>query len=178
MADIAFYLLALLTVLSSVGVVVYRNAVKAALCLLVGFVGVGALFALLGAYFLAAVQVLVYAGAVAVIFAFVVMLFDVKGGTPRLHRSGIAVAAGTGAAALLLAGVISLAKHGPCADGAATTAVGANLKAYGIQLFTTYLLPVEVTGFLLLVAMLGVTVLSRKQAETPGSGSPREGGNA
>jgi len=77
---------------------------------------------------------------------------------------------GVFALALLIAGVLSLAKHGELASAAPATAfvVGGDLKEYGILLFTKYLLPVEVTGFLLLIAMLGVAVLSRKQAEETG----------
>lgn len=170
MAEFPFYLFAFLTVLAAAGVVINRNAVNAGLCLLLSFTGIAALFVLLGAYFLAVLQVLVYAGAVAVLFLFIIMLVDVKGGDPRKPYRKVAVVSGLFALALLIAGVLSLAKHGKLASAAPATAfvVGGDLKEYGILLFTKYLLPVEVTGFLLLVAMLGVAVLSRKQAEETG----------
>jgi NADH-quinone oxidoreductase subunit J len=173
MADFFFYLFAFLTVLSAAGVVVNRNAVNAGICLLLSFLGVAALLVLLDAFFLAALQILVYAGAVAVLFLFVIMLFDVKGGDPRKPYRRIAAVSGILALALLTTGLLSFARHGqlPSPDLARVPATGANLKDYGYQLFTTYLLPVQVTGFLLLIAMLGVTVLSQKfEEETGGPG--------
>ncbi len=169
MAEFPFYLFAFLTVLAAAGVVVNRNAVNAALCLLLSFMGMAALFVLLGAYFLAVLQVLVYAGAVAVLFLFVIMLFDVKGGDPRKPYRKIAAGSGLLAFALLIAGVLALAKHGQLAAAApVTTMPGGDLKDYGSLLFTKYLLPVEMTGFLLLISMMGVAMLSRKHQEEAG----------
>lgn len=162
MADFLFYLFAFLTVLAAAGVVLNRNAVNAAMCLLLSFVGMAALFVLLEAYFLALLQVLVYAGAVVVLFLFIIMLFDVQGGDPRRPYHRLAAVSSVLAFALLAIGVLSLYHHGRLASPAAVPATGASLKDFGYQLFTTYLLPVQVTGFLLLIAMLGVTVLSRK----------------
>jgi NADH-quinone oxidoreductase subunit J len=177
MAEFSFYLFAFLTVVAAAGVVVNRNAVNAAMCLLVSFVGMAALFVLLEAYFLAVLQVLVYAGAVAVLFLFIIMLFDVKGGDPRKPYRKIAAGSGLVALALLTTGLLSLAKHGQLvsADPATVPAAGASLKTFGYQLFTTYLLPVEVTGFLLLIAMLGVVVISKKHLEETGDRSQESG---
>jgi NADH-quinone oxidoreductase subunit J len=177
MAEFPFYLFAFLTVAAAAGVVVNRNAVNAALCLLLSFMGIAALFVLLEAYFLAVLQILVYAGAVAVLFLFVIMLFDVKGGDPRKPYKKVAAGSGLLALALLITGVLSLARHGEFAMAApaATAVVGSGLKDYGSLLFTTYLLPVEVTGFLLLIAMLGVAVLSRKFEPEPGDRSQEVG---
>jgi NADH-quinone oxidoreductase subunit J len=172
MAEFSFYFFALLTVLAAAGVVVNRNAVNAALSLLLSFVGMAALFVLLEAYFLAALQVLVYAGAVAVLFLFVIMLFDVKGGDPRKPYKKVAAASGLLALALLTTGFLSLAKHSQVSDAAfVTPGVGGDLKDYGNLLFTKYLLPVEMTGFLLFIAMLGVAVLSRKVEQETGARS-------
>ncbi len=161
MGDFLFYLFAALTVMAAAGVVLNRNVVNAAMCLLLSFVGMAALFVLLEAYFLALLQVLVYAGAVVVLFLFIIMLFDVQGAGGRRSSSRLAFAAGAVAVAILAAGVLSLVRHGPAAV-AANAAGTAPLKVFGYQLLTTYLLPMQVTGFLLLIAMLGVTVLSRK----------------
>jgi NADH-quinone oxidoreductase subunit J len=172
MAEFPFYLFAFLTLLAAAGVVINRNAVNAAMCLLLSFVGMAALFVLLEAYFLAVLQVLVYAGAVAVLFLFVIMLFDVKGGDPRKPYNKIAAVSGLLALALLTTGVLSLAKHSGFLAMAPAPAVvvSGGLKDYGYLLFTTYLLPVEMTGFLLLIAMLGVAVLSRKFEPAAGDG--------
>ena len=162
MGDMLFYLFATLTVVSAAGVVLNRNVVNAAMCLLLSFVGLAALFVLLEAYFLALLQVLVYAGAVVVLFLFIIMLFDVQGSEPRKPYRRLAAVAGFVALLVLATGVLSLVHHGLVAATVAAPAGGATLKDFGYQLLTTYLLPMQVTGFLLLISMLGVTVLSRK----------------
>ncbi len=164
MVHVLFYLFASLTVLAAAGVVLNRNAVNAAMCLLLSFVGMAALFVLLDAYFLALLQILVYAGAVVVLFLFIIMLFDVQGGDPRRPRHRVAAAAGLIALALLATGVLSLVQHSQLAGLTPPPgpAAGASLRSFVYALFTTYLLPMQVTGFLLLIAMLGVTVLGRK----------------
>ena len=166
MADFFFYLFAFLTVLAAMGVVVNRNAVNAAMCLLVSFGGVAALFTLLDAGLLAFVFLLVYAGAVVVLFLFVVMLLDVQGGDPRKPYQPITAAAAGVALALLVTGLLSLAERGRLPGSVPAAAPG--FKEFAARLFTTYLLPVEVTGFLLLIAMLGVVVVS-KRLETKGA---------
>jgi NADH-quinone oxidoreductase subunit J len=166
MADFLFYLFAFLTVLAAMGVVVNRNAVNAAMCLLLSFAGVAALFTLLDSALLAFVFLLVYAGAVVVLFLFVVMLLDVQGGDPRKPYQPITAAAAGVALALLTTGLLSLAERGRLPDSVPAAAPG--FKEFAARLFTTYLLPVEVTGFLLLIAMLGVVVLS-KRLETKGA---------
>ena len=143
------------------GVVVNRNAVNAAMCLLLSLVGVAALFIRLDAFLL----ILVYAGAVVTLFLFIVMLLDVKG--QSTVRGGPGILASLSAGGLLLAGVASIALKGRLAvpNPAGLPAPGASLKLYASELFTVYLLPVQVVGFLLLVAMLGVIVLSRREGE-------------
>ncbi|HUL53813.1 MAG TPA: NADH-quinone oxidoreductase subunit J [Opitutaceae bacterium] len=160
MADFLFYLFAFLTVLASAGVVANRNAVNAALCLLLSFAGIAALFTLLDAGLLAFVFVLVYAGAVVVLFLFVVMLLDVQGGDRRHPYRALAAAAAAIALTLLTLGLVSFLGRGRLPEGSPAAVPG--FKEFSARLFTTYLLPVEVTGFLLLVAMLGVVVISRR----------------
>jgi NADH-quinone oxidoreductase subunit J len=165
MADFLFYLFAFLTVLSAMGVVVNRNAVNAAMCLLLSLAGVAALFTLLDSALLAFVFLLVYAGAVVVLFLFVVMLLDMQGGDPRKPYQPITAAAAGVALALLTTGLLSLAERGRLPGSVPAAAPG--FKEFAARLFTTYLLPVQVTGFLLLIAMLGVVVIS-KRLETRG----------
>ncbi|MBM3854534.1 MAG: NADH-quinone oxidoreductase subunit J [Verrucomicrobia bacterium] len=163
MSQLLFNFFVLLTLVSAAGVVVNRNSVNAALCLLLTLVGVAGLFIALDAYFLAFVLVLVYAGAVAALFLFIVMLIDAKGGArPALRK--LPLAARILAIGLVLGGVASFLTRGrlPAPEAAPVTAAGAALKPYAYQLFTTYLLPVQILGFLLLLAMLGVVVLSKK----------------
>lgn len=157
-----FNFFALLTVICAVGTVVNKNAVNAAMCFLLSLVGVAGLFVLLEAYLLAFVLLLVYAGAVVALFLFIIMLLDTQGGTRKPFKP-VTIAASTIAAALLAVGVLTVYKQPDLAAAAAAgPGVGASLKQYAYQLFTTYLLPVQVIGFLLLIAMLGVIVLSKK----------------
>ena len=164
MASFLFNFFALLTVVCAVGTVLNKNAVNAAMCFLLSLVGVAGLFVLLEAYLLAFVLLLVYAGAVVALFLFIVMLLDTQGGVRKPFKP-MTVAASTLAAALLAVGVLTIHQQPNLALAAAAgPGVGSSLKDYAYQLFTTYLLPVQVMGFLLLIAMLGVIVLSKKHA--------------
>jgi NADH-quinone oxidoreductase subunit J len=165
MGTFLFNLFALLTVISALGTVLNKNTVNAAMCFMLSLVGVAGLFVMLEAYLLAFVLLLVYAGAVAALFLFIVMLLDTHGAPRPVKR--ITVVASTIAAALLAVGVLTLHQKSELTDATAAAQVpGASLKAYAYELFTTYLLPVQIIGFLLLIAMLGVIVLSRKYSET------------
>ncbi len=163
MAHVLFNCFALLTIAGAVGVVANKNTVNAAMCLLLSLVGLAGLFVQLDAYLLAFVLLLVYAGAVVALFLFIIMLLDTQG-RQKWDFSKLAVFTSLVAFGLLLAGLGTFVKRGQleAPNPNAAGGVGAALKPYAYQLFTTYLLPVEVMGFLLLVAMLGVIVLSRK----------------
>jgi NADH-quinone oxidoreductase subunit J len=163
MGHILFNLFAVFTLVTAIGVVVNKNAVNAAMCLLLSLVGVAGLFVALSAYLLAFLLLLVYAGAIVALFLFIVMLLDTKGDArPTLHK--LPLAARVLAIGLVALGLVSFATRGQIAspDVAAVPAVGASLKLYAFQLFSTYLLPVQILGFLLLIAMLGVIVLSKR----------------
>jgi NADH-quinone oxidoreductase subunit J len=168
-SDILFYIFAALTAGSALAVVLNKNTIASALSLLVSLVGVAALFVLLDAFLLAVLMVFVYAGAVVALFLFIVMLLDTYGGDRKPFKKATIASSGF-ALALLGLGLVTFADRGsletPAAEVAATPLVpiGASLRAYGEQLFTTYLLPVQIVGFLLLIAMLGVIVLSKKFA--------------
>jgi len=162
MANLLFYLFSALTVGSALAVVLHKNTVNAALCLLLSLLGVAGVFALLDALLLSALLILVYAGAVVALFLFIVMLINPEA-LPKKPYKTISAFAGTIAAALLGLGLWSFVSRSgfstaPVAEGV----FAGGLKDYGAKLFTTYLLPVQVVGFLLLIAMLGVIVLSKK----------------
>jgi NADH-quinone oxidoreductase subunit J len=162
MQQIAFTFLSVFALVCAVGVVFSKNAVNGAMCLLLALAGVAGLFVQLHAYLLAFLLLLVYAGAVVALFLFIIMLLDMQGGQPWRFRR-VQVVAGTAAAALLLVGLDLLSVRGGFGGGAPVGhGVGSSLRLYSYELFTTYLLPVEVMGFLLLAAMLGVIVLSRR----------------
>jgi NADH-quinone oxidoreductase subunit J len=163
MAPTLFYIFAAFTVICALGTVFNKNAVNAAMCFLLCLVGVAGLFVQLDAYLLAFLLLLVYAGAVVALFLFIIMLLDVQG-KPAGGFKKFSLVGGIMAGGLLLTGLCSFATRGQLSspDANATTGIGAALKPYAYQLFTTYLLPVQVMGFLLLAAMLGVIVLSKK----------------
>lgn len=163
MSDLLFYTFTFLTLACAALVVVNKNAVNAAMFLILSLVGVAGLFVLLDAALLAFVLLLVYAGAVVALFLFIVMLLDTTPGSLKPFKATTIVASTLGGA-LLLVGVLSL-YHRAEFPAAAAPGAAPPLKAYAQQLFTTYLLPVQVVGFLLLIAMLGVIVLSRKFPE-------------
>ena len=164
MSDVLFYLFAFLTLLCGFLVVANpfsRNPVTSAMFLVLTIVSMAGLFVLLHAFFLAAVQILVYAGAVIVLFLFVIMLLDIKEEQRRrISRFGLA----TGMVAAGSVGLIILQAIFGTRPGAALNAptVEGATKPLGQLLFTDFVLPFEILSVLLLVAMVGVVLLSRK----------------
>jgi len=183
MLDFLFYLFAAITLVSALLMVISPNAVNGAMCMIVSFVGTAALFVLLEAYFLAILQVLVYAGAVMVLFLFIIMLLDVDQGGEghRFAKNRLSVAAAVAGFALLAILVLQAFNGAylpepalrPVAENPSGTEAGlpftTSSKSFGYSLFTKYLLPFQVTGFLLLAAMIGVIVVSKKPKETENS---------
>ncbi len=165
MQDIFFYLFSALTLLCGFLVVANpfsRNPVTSAMFLVLTIVSMAGLFVLLHAFFLAAVQVLVYAGAVIVLFLFVIMLLDLKE-EQRRKFNVFGVASGVISVAAIAAIFIkAILETGP-PTGAAAPALEGATQPLGRMLFTDYLLPFEILSVLLLVAMVGVILLSKKE---------------
>ncbi len=167
--ELFFYLFSTLTIFGAAAVVLNRNPVNAALYMILSLVSLAALFLSLDAFFLAALQVLVYAGAVMVLFLFVIMLLDVDE-RERAQPKLLAAAAGLVATGVVLAVLLHWAgmdAKSPLQVGAEPTsenplAFAKGAKAFGYALLTKYMLPVQVAGFLLLVAMVGVILLGRR----------------
>ena len=173
MADFLFYLFAALTLLAAFMVVVSRDPVNAVMFMILSFGGVAALFVLLQAYFLAVLQILVYAGAVIVLFLFVIMLMDIPASKRVKHR--LPSVLGSGAGLLLLGlGALSLfqPENLPEPGTLLDSPPAAQSVNFGYVLFTKYMLPVQVAGFLLLVAMIGVVLVSKRR--TPSKSLPVE----
>jgi NADH-quinone oxidoreductase subunit J len=157
--DILFYLFAALTLLCGVMVIVGRNPVNSAMFLVLTIICLAGLFVLLHAFFLAAVQVLVYAGAVIVLFLFVIMLLDLK---EEQRRKIKAVGAAAGVLSVLAIGLTFWrAISGTELPANVGMKEGSTLEL-GRLLFTGYALPFEILSVLLLVAMVGVILLSKK----------------
>jgi NADH-quinone oxidoreductase subunit J len=169
-ASIAFYLFATLTIASAVLVIFARNPVHSVLWLIVAFFNAAGLMLLLGAEFIAMLVVIVYVGAVAVLFLFVVMMLDIdfaqlRSGFTRNLPFGILIAL------VLLAEIIiavSAWRAGPTLSGRQVVETSQpNIVALGQLLYSRYLLPFELAGLILLVAMVGAIVLThRKRRDT------------
>ena len=163
--QILFYVLASVALLSGLMVITRRNPVHCALFLVGVFICVAGVYVLLGAEFLAAVQLLVYAGGIMVLFLFVIMLVKLDR-MPRRGRTRFMVIAGI-LLAVALAGLLGslLYKGGEGGvTGPAPQAPGepGNLERVGLSLFRDYLLPFEVASVFLLVAMVVAIVLARE----------------
>lgn len=162
--DILFYVLAALTLIFGALVVANpfsRNPITSAMFLVLTIISMAGLFVLLHAFFLAAVQVLVYAGAVMVLFLFVIMLLDLKEEERRKIKLTGLVAGVVSVGAIIAIFVRSLLATNPGKELTTPTAIG-DTATLGKMLFTKYLLPFEIVSILLLVAMVGVILLSKK----------------
>ena len=163
--DVFFYVFAALTLLCAILVVANpfsRNPVTSAMFLVLTIISMSGLFLLLHAFFLAAVQILVYAGAVIVLFIFVIMLLDLKEEQRRKIKF-FGLAAGLVSVGIVVSIFVkSLASIKP---NAAEPTLEGETYALGKLLFTQYTLPFEIVSVLLLVAMVGVILLSKKKLE-------------
>jgi NADH-quinone oxidoreductase subunit J len=160
---LAFAVLAAVAVGSALGLILKRNPIHGALFLVVNLATVAALYLRLGAEFLALAQVIVYAGAIMVLFVFAIMvLIPGKEETGPDPLRGLRVLALPLGAILLVLLVLVLARWG--AGPASPPAARGGLAEVARLLFTDYLLPFELTSVLLLAAMVGVLLLARRRA--------------
>lgn len=164
MATFVFLYFAAVILVAASLVVVLRNPIYSALSLLVMFFHVAGLYVTLHAEFLAAIQIIVYAGAILVLYLFVVMLLNVKR-EERFNQQGtVALFLGlvllTEAVLLAVTRGFNVATPDPGPEGAAK-AVG-NTESIGEVLYSTYLFPFEIASLILLVAMIGAVILSKK----------------
>jgi NADH-quinone oxidoreductase subunit J len=163
-ALIAFYLFAGLTIASAILVIFARNPVHSVLWLIVAFFNAAGLMLLVGAEFIAMLLVIVYVGAVAVLFLFVVMMLNIDFATLRSGFSrnlpfGLMIA-------LVLLAEIAIAANarqtGPLIGDAPVATSQPNIEAVGEALYTRFLMPFELAGLILLVAMIGAIVLTHR----------------
>ena len=169
-ATIAFYLFATLTIVPALAVIFARNPVHSVLWLILAFFNAAGLMLLLGAEFIAMLVVIVYVGAVAVLFLFVVMMLDIdfaslRSGFTKNLPFGLLLA-------LVLAFEIFVAvmsrQAGPALSGRhIPDAAQPNIVALGQLLYSRYLFPFEIAGLILLVAMIGAIVLTHRRRADP-----------
>jgi len=162
MAVVTFVILALVAVVSAIGLIVRKNPIHGALFLVVNLGCVAAFYLALGAEFLAAAQVIVYAGAIMVLFVFAIMVLipgkEETGPDPRRSTRVLAVPVGAVLFVQLLV-ILATGRSAPVAPRP-----GGGVESLGQLLFTDYLFPFELTSVLLLAAMVGVLVLARRKA--------------
>jgi NADH-quinone oxidoreductase subunit J len=171
-ALIVFITAALLVIGGAVGVLIYRNPVHAALSLIMTLIGVAVAFVAQSADFLAAVQIIVYAGAIVVLFLFVIMFLGVdrEDEDRREPLAGQRLFAGVGVT-VTVGGIIALLARSHWVTGAmavsqngkAMAGSSGNVKALGTAVFTTYLYAFEVTAVLLVIAVVGAVLLARRE---------------
>ena len=162
-ADIFFYIFGGAAAVLGILVISLRNPVHSAVALVLNMFSIAALFALEDAHFLAALQVLVYAGAVMVLILFVIMLLNLKDeelGAPRISLTKIA---GVAAAAVTAFGMVTAISAFKTAAPAAIPEDFGTLASVGRMIFSTYLLPFETASILLLAAVLGAVGIAKKK---------------
>jgi NADH-quinone oxidoreductase subunit J len=169
-ANLLFYVMAAIAVAAAVGVVVCRNPVNSVIALLASFFALATIYLLSGFQFIAAAQILVYAGAILVLFLFVIMLLNLAHEEPRLaidlgllERRNSFVAACI-AAALLVALLVAAEQSGSAARVEPPPAGGYDaVGALAAALFGRYILPFEAVSLLLLATTVAVLVLARRE---------------
>jgi NADH-quinone oxidoreductase subunit J len=160
-----FWLFAFVMLVFGAAVIINRNPIASALSLVICFMGLSALFMSLDAFFIGIIQVLVYAGAVMVLFLFIIMLLDLRMEQRRkmnivAFAGGIAVALAFFIQVYSVIGQLSAAKEAfPPLASAKTD----DVRNVGLLLFTNYNLPFQIIGVLVLVATIGVVVLSKRE---------------
>ena len=170
--DLALFLtLSLIAVATAVGMLMSRNAIYSALFLVLNFVTVAVFYLLLGAPFIAMTQITVYAGAIMVLFLFVIMLLGAESlPTAEVLPWQRPLAILLGFILAVEAVYLLITRARPTGDVLQPEAVAntmPNLRELGMVLFQNYLLPFEVTSILLLVAMVGAIVLIRREKRVP-----------
>ena len=162
-AAVIFYVLASATVGSAALVIRSRSPIHSAIWLVVSFLSIAGIYVLLEAEFVAAVQVLVYAGGIMVLFLFVIMLVNLRDAQPLRPRLPAAASALVGLLALgAILAVVQRGRMAAPAEGVSKLREGGNLQAVGEAMFRDYLLPFEIASVLLLVAMVGAILLARQ----------------
>jgi NADH-quinone oxidoreductase subunit J len=166
MNAILFYVLAGLAVLSALNVIIQKKTMYAAISLVACFGSISGIYFLLGAPFIGSIQLIIYAGAIMVLFVIVIMLLDPFSEVTLRNESrlwvGLAILLGAGLFAILYSAIHAFRVIPPSAPAAAGAAAG-NTEALAALLFQKYLLPFEAVSILILVAIIGAVILAKKR---------------
>jgi len=160
---IVFFVLAALAIIGALSLILQKHPIHSALSLIVVMVALAGLYLLLGAEFVAAVQIIVYGGAIMVLFVFVIMLLN-AGKEEHTDFSKLAKFGGL-PLALALTGLLAAAmvRHGSAVPNTKSPDALANTTNLSTMLFTTFVYPFELTSFLILVAIMGALVLAQRE---------------
>ncbi len=160
-SPILFIILAVVAIVSALGMLLSKNAIYSALFLILNFGSVAVFYMLLNAAFLAFVQVAVYAGAIMVLFLFVIMLLGAEQNEQAIRQTGWQLYMSLGLALLLITAVVGALFTG-YGSGQPLTGEAITPQQLAITMFENYIFPFEVTSVLLLVAVIGLFVMSKK----------------
>lgn len=166
--DVIFYLIALLLLASAIGVIVFPNPIYSALSLGVSMIMVAGLFFSLEAYFLAGIQLIIYAGAVVVLFVMVLMVLDVKSEKYPFSRGNFILALKISSVAIIfgciVSGIYFSIKDIKLSEAGIDAIV--STKGLALKLFTDHLISFELIGVLLLVVLIGAVSLAKSKGGT------------
>jgi NADH-quinone oxidoreductase subunit J len=162
-----FFLLAAVAVIGALSLILQKHPIHSALSLIVVMVALAGLYLLMGAEFVAAVQIIVYGGAIMVLFVFVIMLLN-AGEEEHTDVSKLAKFAGL-PLALALTALLAAAMlhHGGAVQNATNPDAIADTSRISTMLFTTFVYPFELTSFLILIAIMGALVLAQREKTNP-----------
>lgn len=160
-----FYILAAIAVLSGLGVVLAKNPINSVLMLIVTFLTIAGQYILLNAQFLAVVHIIVYMGAIMVLFVFVIMLLNLNKSKEHFHKLMIKVAALLSAGLLFLVLLAASSKVLLTAPAAPLSGDMGLVRNLGLVLFRDYLFPFETASVLFLSAMVGAVVLGKRESK-------------
>ena len=167
---VAFYAMSSVAIAAAILMLTQKNPVASVLWLVLCFVGLAGLFVILEAYFIAVIQILVYAGAIMVLFLFVIMLLDLRPEEIKAIRLPRVPFVGIVAAALFLVAMVAVVYASkpwfgrPMGDYlVGQEGLGDSVRAVGLPLFKQWLLPFEVTSVLLLAAIVGAVALTKRK---------------
>jgi NADH-quinone oxidoreductase subunit J len=168
METLLFWLLAVIALVASVSMIIQRNPVHSALFLIVTLLSLAGLFLLLSAHFLAVIQIIVYAGAIMVLFLFVIMLLDIRRTEAAPSRVKLQKSLGLLLGVVFFVETVLVLRSGVVSDTAAVAAPPlaqdfGTAVALGRALFTGYLFPLQLAAVLLFVALIGAIVLSKRR---------------
>jgi NADH-quinone oxidoreductase subunit J len=168
METLLFWLLAVIALIAAVSMILQRNPVYSALFLIITLLSLAGLFLLLSAHFLAVIQIIVYAGAIMVLFLFVIMLLDIRRTEVAPSRVKLQRSLGILLAVIFFFETILVLRSGAIKELAAAAATPpapdfGTAVALGRALFTSYFFPLQLAAVLLFVALIGAIVLSKRR---------------